>query len=461
MGIIIGKIKKLSPAAKIALSFLIMILIGSFLLALPISQTSFSEATYFDHLFMATSMVCVTGLFSVPIASTYSFFGQVISLGLIQIGGLGLMTLLAALVMGIGKKMSYANTIAVQEALNREKMGDFKPYLISIVLYTALFEGIGTLLLLTHFVPEFGWDRGFFMSLFLAVSAFCNAGFDLFGAGSLQEYVHQPVVNLVVGSLIVLGGIGFPVWFDLSNNFRSLFKRKRRIRTKSFFRRLQVHSRLALTMSFILVVTGIILFLLVEWNNSVTIGDFTFGEKLLTAFFETVTMRSGGFTTIDLANMRPFTLLYFILNMFIGGSPGGTAGGVKTTTLALLVLLIYNDVRGQKNINYHYHTIAIATVRKAIVVIGAFFVFLVLGAGLLFLFEPDKEPLRLLFETVAAFSTGASINLTTELSWMSQVVLMVIMFVGRIGPITIFLSLERKNREVTDVKYATTNILIG
>lgn len=455
------KFRSIPPAVKIAISFAIVIVIGSLLLTLPISNLESSQTTYFDNLFTAVSMVCVTGLFTLPVAESFTVFGQIICIILMQIGGLGLMTILATLIMRMGRKMRYSNTIAIKEALNRDELGDFKTYLASIIKYTFIIEGTGMLFLAIRFVPEFGLASGLFVSLFLAVSAFCNAGFDNIGAYSLQEYVHDPLVNLVITTLIILGGIGFSVWFDVTHNVQSIIKNKCRSGWKRAYRMLKIHTRLAINMTIGLIVVGTLVFLLVEWNNPNSIGNFTFGEKVLASFFQTVTMRTAGFATIDYELVEPFSLLFFIGTMFIGGSPGGAAGGIKTTTFALVALLIISEIKGQKHVNYAHHTIPIEIIRRAIVVVATFMLFLLAGVSILMLVE-DQPFLYLLFEAVSALATvGVSVNLTPELSHISQMVLMVLMFVGRIGPITILLSLTRKSKITKDQLYAKTSILIG
>lgn len=454
-------IRRIPPAVKIAISFALVIFVGSLLLTLPISNLETSQMTYFDNLFTAVSMVCVTGLFILPVATSYTVFGQIVCILLMQIGGLGLMTIVATFVSKLGRKISYSDTIAVKEALNKDELSNFNTYLGSIIKYTMVIEGTGMALLAFRFVPEFGFARGLFVSLFLAVSGFCNAGFDNMGAISLQEYVHDPLVNIVIMSLIILGGIGFSVWFDVTHNAQSIIKDKFKLGWKKAYRKLRPHTRLAINMTLILIITGTIVFLLVEWNNPASIGTFTAGEKVLAAMFQTVTMRTAGFATLDYENVHPFSILFFVFTMFIGGSPGGAAGGVKTTTFALVLLLIYSEIKGQTHINYAHHTIPFQLVRRAIVVVATFTVFLAAGLSVLLLVE-DQPFIYLLFETISALGTvGVSANLTPELSSISHVVLMILMYVGRIGPITILLSLTRKGKVTKDRVYAKTSILIG
>lgn len=455
------KYRAIPPAVKIVVSFAMVIFVGSLLLSLPISNLETSETTYFDNLFTAVSMVCVTGLFTLPVATSFTVFGQIVCIILMQIGGLGLMTILATFIVRLGKKISYSDTIAVKEALNKDELSNFNNYLGSILKYTFIIEGTGMLLLSFRFVPEFGWGKGLFTSLFLAVSGFCNAGFDNIGALSLQKYVHDPLVNLVIMALIILGGIGFSVWFDVTHNIHSIVKTKVRSGWKRSYRLLKTHTRLAINMTVGLIVIGTFMFLLVEWNNPDSIGIYSVGEKLLAAMFQTVTMRTAGFATLDYEAVEQFSLLFFIFTMFIGGSPGGAAGGIKTTTFALIFLLIINEIRGQKNINYANHSIPIEIVRRAIVVVATFFAFLMLGVSILMIVE-NQPFIYLLFEAVSALATvGVSVNLTPELSPISHVVLMCLMFIGRIGPITILLGLNRSNKRTKDKLYAKTTILIG
>ncbi|WP_034552390.1 TrkH family potassium uptake protein [Carnobacterium funditum] len=457
------KFRKLSISTRIAFSFALVIFIGSLLLSLPISTAATSQNTYFDNLFTAVSLTSVTGLATTSVAESYTIFGQVISIILMQIGGLGLMTIIATILIRFGKKISYTDAMAVKEALNRDKLGDFKTYVLSIFKYTLVIEGVGMFLLSFRFVPDFGWAKGLFTSLFLAVSGFCNAGFDNMGAVSLQNYVQDPLVNFVIATLIILGGIGFSVWFDVTSNMYSVIKNKKKLGFKKMYRLLRPHTRLAVNVSSILLLTGTIMFMAVEWNNTSSIGNYTIPQKVMVSFFQSVTMRTAGFATIDYATVLPFSLLFSIFLMFIGGSPGGTAGGIKTTTFALVILLVINEIRGQNSINYASHSIPVETIRRAIVVVFTFFACLMTGFSILLIVE-EQSFIMLLFEAVSALGTvGISANLTPELSRIGQTVLMVFMFIGRIGPITIFLSLVRRKRKGKGKErvYAKTNILIG
>lgn len=451
------------PAAKkIAASFATVIFVGSVLLTLPISQLATSEATYFDNLFTSVSMVCVTGLFIKSVADSYTVFGQIVCMFLMQTGGLGLMTLIASIVSTLGRKMNLRDRLAVQEGINQGDAHGLRTYLRDIIKYTAVIEAIAFALLSFRFVPLFGWGRGLFTSLFLTISGFNNAGFDNLGNVSLIEYVDDPLVNLVIAALIILGGIGFSVWFDVTRKTRDFVKKDGQKALPSFFRSLSLHTRLAILVTLIVIAVGTVFFLSVEYTNPQTIGNLSFGEKLLASFFQTVTMRTAGFATIDYTKAYDFSLFWFVVTMFIGGSPGGTAGGLKTTTFAMVVLLVYNEIKGQKKVNFLRHTIPVEVIRNAFVVFTMFLTTFIVGSSILSLLNPEVDFIYILFETISALATvGVSANLTPTLEWPSHVVLMLLMFAGRIGPITLVDSMIRQNKKVKDITYSRGNILIG
>lgn len=447
---------------KISVSFLVMILIGFIFLILPFSQAPGSEATLFDHFFHAVSLVTVTGLVIHPVAHTYSLFGQIVSLILMQVGGLGLMTIVASAIAFMGKKMNLRDKMVVQASINREDATDFRSFMRLILRYVFVFEGIGFILLSFRFVPDFGWGKGLFTALYLAVSGFTNGGFDTLGAVSLTAYVHDPLVNIVIALLIFLGGIGFHVWFDVSQLIRKWPQRSRRKSLRYFFQELTLHSRLALSVSLYLIVSGTLTFLLVEFNNPDTIGNFTTGQKLLASFFQTITMRTAGMTTIDFTEVHSFTLFSFILSMFVGGSPGSTAGGIKTTTFAMVVLLIINESKGQKNVNIWNYTLPVNLVRNAVVIFLIFLATFIAGTGLLSLLNPEVNFILLMFESVSAITTvGMSARLTPTLGVLSRIILMLMMFIGRIGPITMAETLARKDKETKNIQFTDGKIILG
>ena len=406
---------------RIAASFAIVILVGSLLLDLPISQLEISQATYFDHLFTTVSMVCVTGLFTQPVASTYNTFGQIICMFLMQIGGLGLMSMIAFFFFDSGKKLSLTDRLALQDSLNRDDTKDFKDYLRTIFKYTLMIEGIAAILFSYRFIPMLGFGKGIFTSIFFAISAFCNAGFDNLGSNSLIDYATDPLLSLVISALIILGGIGFAVWFDVKNYRRSLQNKYH----KMFYKRLHYHTKVVILLTLGILMAGTLLTLITEWHNPDTIGNLNFGQKLLVSFFQTVTMRTAGFASIDYTKANPSTLLLYCIQMFIGGSPGGTAGGVKTTTILVVLLFIRSEIYEKKSINFRHHTIPYEMARKSLMIFIIFTVLTLSSVFLLSITDPQAPLLYTLFETISAMCTvGVTANLTPTLSMLGQIIIM-------------------------------------
>lgn len=462
----IGRVfNDLAIPTQIVLSFLAIILFGSFLLSLPISQLPESKASYFDHLFTAVSMVCVTGLYTQPVYATYNTLGKWINIFLMQSGGLGIITLVAAVFTQLGMRVSVRDELTLGEALNREELSDFTKFIRSVIKYTFVIEFVGMALMSFYFIPKWGISRGLFTSLYLAVSAFNNAGFDPFGAVSLQEYVGNPLITFVIPGLIILGGIGFSVWLDVVNNVNVLIKEKKwRLRQWiKQYQKLQIHSQMVINFSLLLLGIGTVLFLAAEWNNPASIGKLSVFDKIQASYFQSATMRTAGFATVDYTKISLFSILMFCGLMFVGGSPGGTAGGTKTSTVSLVTKLIFAETRGQSNVNYKNHTLSLDIIRRGLVIIIAFVLTLFAGIALLALFDGDKPFEYLVFEAFSALATvGVSANLTPELSRMGQSVLMCLMFLGRLGPITIFTALRlRKKKIKKEVVYAKGHILIG
>lgn len=444
---------------KIALSFLSVIIVGSIILWLPISQLESSQSNYFDHLFTTVSMVCVTGLYTQPVFITYNTFGQVICIILMKTGGLGLLTIVASIFMTFKQRLNLNQSITLTEALNRMDMANFQEFVLMIIKYTSLFELIGAGLLSLVFIPDFGLRSGLFNSIFVAVSAFNNAGFDNFGTSSLQAYATHPIINLVIPCLVIAGGLGFSVWFDLRRQFKKGLSGRG---FRASYQALSLHSKLVLNTTIFLLVFGTIMFFIVEWSNPLTLGGLSFIDKLQVSFFQSMTMRTAGFGTINYASVYSASFILFYLLMFVGGSPGGTAGGVKTSTVMLIYLLIKNEIQQKENINYKHYTLERDLAKKALV-IGIMFIILVLvGSFMVAIFDQGVRLDFILFEVISSLATvGVSADLTPDLSTWSQSILMVNMFIGRIGPITAFAALQVKRYKKKDVQYAKGNILIG
>ena len=447
---------------RIAASFAIVILVGSLLLNLPISQLDTSQATYFDHLFTTVSMVCVTGLFTQPVATTYNTFGQMICMLLMQIGGLGLMSMIAFFFFDSGKKLSLTDRLALQDSLNRDDTKDFKDYLRTIFKYTFIIEGIAAILFMIRFIPMLGVGKGIFTSIFFAISAFCNAGFDNLGDNSLINYATDPLLMFVISALIILGGIGFAVWFDVKNSISCYRRSQNNKYHKTFYKRLHYHTKVVILLTLGILVVGTVLTLITEWHNPDTIGNLNVGEKLLVSFFQTVTMRTAGFASIDYTKANPSTLLLYCIQMFIGGSPGGTAGGVKTTTVLVVLLFIRSEIYEKKSINFRHHTIPYEMARKSLMIFIIFTVLTLSSVFLLSITDPQAPLLYTLFETISAMCTvGVTANLTPTLSMLGQIIIMTLMFIGRIGPLTVLLSFSNRKKQASLIKYAKAPLLIG
>lgn len=446
-------IKHFSPTRRIIAFFVGVILIGSLLLSLPFVQLASSKASYLDHLFTTVSMVCVTGLSTQPVAETYNMFGQFICILLMQIGGLGVLSFLGLLYFQTSKKFSYIDRTTLQENLNRDNPAEFKQFMFSIFRFTFTLEAIGALLLSLRFIPLFGWGKGSFSAIFLAVSAFCNAGFDNLGTNSLQDYQTDPLINLVIACLIIMGGIGFSVWFDLRTQVRQKFR----------FKRLHFHTKTVLWLTVLILTSGTLLTLLTEFNNPQTIGRLGFFDKVLVSFFQTVTMRTAGFATIDYTKAHPVTLFFYLIQMFLGGAPGGTAGGLKITTMLVIFLFVRGQVLGLPHTNFRYHTIGPNVSQKAFAIFAVFSAVFLLGLAFLVYLEPKTDFLYLVFEAMSALATvGVTANLTSQLTVAGLWVVMGLMFAGRIGPITILTGLSKtKPSKKQTLKYTKSNLLIG
>lgn len=461
----LNKIRKkirlnLKPAQQIAISFASVILTGAFLLSLPISN-KIPGVAFINHLFTSSTAVCVTGLTTVVLVDQYTLFGKWVIIGLMQVGGLGLMTLIAIFVIFVSGKLTLANRLALNEAVNFFNLNDFNHFIKNILKYTIFFETIGFLFYATRFVPEFGWSRGLFISLFTAVSAFVNAGLDIVGPISLQAYVHDPIVNFTTMFLIVVGGLGFGVWFDLSQGSKSIIKRSHPV--QYVIKHFKVHTKVVITTTVCLIFGGALLILLIEFNNPNSIQSFSFFDKIMASLFQSVTTRTAGFATLNIANMKAASLLIMMMLMFIGGSPGGTAGGIKTTTFAILILMITSELTSRKEITVFNRKIDREQFRKAFVI--AFMLLSTLITGILFLTITEPfTTLELSFEAVSAIATvGLTMGITSDLSEFGKVVIILLMYLGRIGPLTLLLSINRKQsiKKGLDISYPSADILIG
>lgn len=451
----------ISDAQKIALSFLFVMLMGAFLLCLPISNQSHTWLAFEDALFMATSATCVTGLGTITIQTSFTLFGKIVMLILIQVGGLGLMTLMAIFVSGMNKRLSLRETKLIKTMLNSNAQLDMRRFLKDIITYVAIIEGIGAILLMFVFVPDHGILEGIFHSIFISISAFCNAGFDALGSTSLSMYAHHYYVVGIVMLLVLIGGIGFAVWFDLRDGLKAYLKKEKS--WKLFIHSLSLHTKIVLGFSLFLIVVPALIWLMIEWNNPSTIGSFSVVEKCFCALAEMVFLRTAGFTTFDYSGLSQSAALLMMALMFIGGSPGGTAGGIKTTTFFVIVLYVVSMLSGRSQTVFKNRSIPKGVLMSAMGVLFLNMVVLFSGIFLLTLVE-SFSLISLSFEAVSALATvGSTLGVTTSLGSIAKYIIIAMMYIGRIGITTMLLSMIRYDDQASAnaLAYPEADIVVG
>jgi trk system potassium uptake protein TrkH len=435
----------LTPPKVLALGFAAVILTGSLVLCLPLSSASGDATDFLTALFTATSAVCVTGLVVVDTATHWSLWGQLVILGLIQTGGLSFMTVASLIFLLMGKRIGLRERILIRESFNQFDVAGMVRLVWAVLIYAFSVEALFALMLTARWVPEFGWPRALWIGVFHTVSAFNNAGFDLMGDfRSLTPYVEDPLVTLSISTLFVLGGIGFSVVVNLWD-WRE--------------RPLTTHTRLALLVTACLIAAGTLLILLFEWSNTLT--PLSGSGKLLGSYFTAVTPRTAGFNTLDTPALRPATQFLIILLMFIGASPGSTGGGIKTTTFGLLAAAVWSQGRGHEEVVILGRRIPVEQVNRALavtVVSGG----LVATVTLLLCLTEQADFLTVLFETVSAFGTvGLSMGITPKLSVVGRVLIILTMYAGRVGPLTLVFALAQSRRPPNGVKHVEDRVLIG
>ncbi|KRQ87342.1 Ktr system potassium uptake protein B [Caloramator mitchellensis] len=443
------KIYKLQPVQILALGFAGVILLGALILKLPISSADGTSTPFIDCLFTATSAVCVTGLVVVDTGTHWSTFGQFIILLLIQIGGLGFMTFATLFAIVLGRKITLKERLVMQEAFNAFNIQGIVKLAIYIMGITFSIEGLGAILLSTQFVPEFGWKRGIYYGVFHAISSFCNAGFDLIGDfKSLTPYVENPVINLTVMGLVIVGGLGFGVITEIINHKN--------------MKKFSLHSKVVLLTTAILIATGAVMFFVLEYNNPNTLGALSFKGKILSSLFASVTPRTAGFNTINLPDMTTSSKFLTILLMFVGASPGSTGGGIKTTTAMLIIMTVYAVIHGREDTEMFNRRIPKEVVYRAIAITFISFM-LVIGVTMVLSITQSGDFMEFLYEATSAFGTvGLSLGLTSTLTNIGKVVVMLTMYVGRVGPLTLALAFARKQLMTSkSVKYPEDRILVG
>ncbi len=441
------------PEQVMAIGFLLIILLGGLLLALPMAAQSGTSIGLGNGLFTATSAVCVTGLVTVDTGTTFTLFGQIVLLCLIQVGGLGFMIFATLIMAALGRRITLQDRVLIRESLSASTLSGLVQLTGWYGLLALSIEGAGAALLAIRFVPAFGWGKGLWYSVWHAVSAFCNAGFDLFGSfSSLTMYAHDPLVLLTVAVLIILGGIGFAVLVDvISSRFR--------------LTECTLHTRIALIMTGALLLAGTVFYALAEWSNSVTLGAVEGGgHKLINAFFQSVTMRTAGFNSVALDGLHDSSKLVSVLLMFVGASSASTGGGVKVTTVAVLLLTVLSVLKADADVTAAKRRLPSALVRRALTILTFYVLILFAGTITISLIEGDKyDMIDVLFETTSALATvGVSSIGTPNLHPASKMVLIPLMYIGRVGPLTMALALARhQSKGRTKIRYPEETITIG
>lgn len=439
---------KFNAVQILAIGFATVILIGAILLTLPISSNNGTPTNFLDSLFTSTSAVCVTGLITLDTGTHWNAFGKTVIITLIQIGGLGFMAFATLLALIMGKRITLRERLVMQEALNTANIQGIVKLVKYILTFTFFVEFIGAILLSTQFIPKFGFFKGLCYGAFHSISAFCNAGFDLMGNfTSVTAYADNTVVILTISSLIVIGGLGFSVWWELYD--------------KKSFKKLSLHSKVVIITTSILIIGGAILMFLVEFNNEATIANMTFKGKVLSSIFASISPRTAGFNSISTSDMSLAGRLLTIVLMFIGGSPGSTAGGIKTTTLGLLVMTLICTIKGKEDTEMFKKRINKDIIYKAftIATLGAFIV----GAFtmILSITEVNASFEYLLYEVTSAFATvGLTLGLTPNLSAIGKCIIAFGMYLGRVGPLTVAVAIT-KHKKPVGVKYPEDKILVG
>lgn len=449
-----SRVKKgISPTRLIVISFFVVIVAGTLLLMLPIS-TKDGSIDLLDAFFTATSATCVTGLVVFDTFTKFTRFGQVIILMLIQIGGLGLITLASFLNIAVGKRLGFKGMRIACESVGSMDISRVGQFLTFVVKVALIAEAIGAILLGFVFVPQFGPD-GMFMSVFVAISSFCNAGFDVFGFmgqySSLMPFASNPFVLFIVGSLITCGGLGFIVWYDI------LAARK----TKH----LQMHTKIVLVMTAALIVIGTVFFAMLEWNRPSTLGPMNVFDKISNSLFQSVTCRTAGFNSVDLGGIGNVTKLMMIMLMFIGAAPGGTGGGIKITTLSVIIVAVMSVIAGKNDATIRNRRIDQKTVYKsmAIFILSALAV-LISAMIVFFNTGPEINEINSVFETTSAFATvGLSVGVTAMMNPIAKIVTMITMFLGRVGPISLAITLSAKSEDAAHKRAVLpeTKIIVG
>ncbi len=436
----------LNPPLFLTLGFGIMILMGAFILNLPIMSRSGESIGFMNALFTAASASCVTGLIVVNTAEFWNFAGQLVILFLIQVGGLGIMTLATLFPIIMRKKIGLTSRQIIREQLNVETMSGMVKLLKYVMFFTLAVELLGAILMALVFVPDYGMKRGLWYSIFHSISAFCNAGFDVLG-NSMVPYKNNFIINVDILLLVIIGGLGFQVTSEL-------------LRKKSLTN-LSVHGKLVLSISTLLVFGGGIVFFLLEMSNTNTLANQSLYSQGIQALFQSVVARTAGFNSVDLSRIRESSVIFLIILMFVGGSPGSTAGGLKTTTFGVLFMSMISSIRGSEDTVIFKKKIPQSIVIKSLAIVMISMLLIVSISFILTVTDSNFKYLDILYEVVSAYATvGASRGITADLSVVGKLIITITMFIGRIGPLTMAYAFGKRKKQ-SKIEHPEANISVG
>lgn len=440
--------KKLSEVQVLAMGFIIVILIGGTILSLPISSASGEATSFLDSVFTATSATCVTGLVVVDTGTHWNLFGQTVIMILIEIGGLGFMSFATFISVLIGRKITLKSRLLMQEAMNTFKIQGVVKMMLKVIQFAFVIQLVGALILATQFIPEYGLSKGLFFSVFHSVSTFCNAGFDVFGNfTSYTIYYNNPIILLTVSSLIAIGGLGFMVLLEVYN-----YKKDKK---------LSLHSKVVLLITGILIVGGALGFLLMEYNNPATLQTMNLRDKVVNSIVASISPRTAGINSISTTEMTTSGKFLTVILMFIGGSPGSTAGGIKTSTLGIVLGAIICVIKGREDVELFQKKIPKDVVYRSVAIIAIAMGLVSVVTMFLTVTEPGHDFLALLYEATSAFGTvGLTMGVTPTLSEIGKMIIITLMYLGRVGPLTVALALLNKKSD-GHYKYPEGKILIG
>lgn len=442
----------------ILLGFLSAIFIGTILLSLPAANVS-GEGDFLTSLFTATTSVCVTGLVVVDTFSHWTLFGKIVILILIQLGGLGIVAFTSAVMLVFRRKITLRDRMMIQDAFSLNNLQGMVRFVKKVIMGTVVVETFGALVYMIDFIPRYGAAHGIWYSFFNSISAFCNAGIDILGPDSLMSFNSNPLVLFNTMMLIVSGGIGFVVWWDLTDMLGRI--RKREMNLRLGMRKLSFHTKLVIITTFSLIVTGTILTFIFEYNNPDTIGNMSLGDKLLNSLFQSVTLRTAGFAAVSQGGLRDTSVLMCIVFMIIGGSPVGTAGGIKTITFAVLFFTVLAVIKGRNDTVVFNRKVNEGLIRRALAVtfisIMVFFIF-----SILLITTNDITLTDAMYEVASAIGTvGLSRGITASLSTAGRIIIIIAMYLGRIGPISMFVAFSNRYSIKNSIHNAEADIIVG